>query len=188
MIVPCHAYETVGVVYVEVPKAGATSIKWALSPFKGGPPEPTEDIHRWTGYIEAEDVSHLYRWLSTRWSSYFRFTVLRDPIARFVSFYRWLPRDQQIDLERFILAGGWRDNIHAIPQTAIVGTDLARFDYIGRTEDMAEVQAVLREHLDRPVVVPWLNAAKAKVPEVSELAEAMLREFYAEDYDVLGAI
>lgn len=191
--VPTHPVEVAGCVYVEVPKAGCTSVKWALSPLKGGPPDD-EDIHHWFGYTNARSVGELYEWLGTRWAHLFRFTVVRDPIERFRSFYFGLqPWEQGAygDLDRYVLNEferdeRWRWDIHAIPQTLLVGSELERFDYVGRTENMAEVEAVLREQVDPSIALPHLNQSGSEGYEIGPRALKRLRSIYRRDLNALG--
>ena len=191
--IPCHPVEVAGLVYVEVPKAGCTSIKWALSRFKGGPPAATEDIHGWFGYTHAQHRSQLNGWLETRWADLFRFTVLRDPIARFLSFYYGLQiheRGCYGDVSRYVESGAfeadpWANDIHAIPQTFLLGGDLSRYDFVGRTEDMGKVEVELRRVTGVHLEIPHANRSTTERRPLSLVAERRLREIYAKDYEVL---
>lgn len=191
--IPCHPYDAARLVYVELPKAGCTSIKTALSPLRGGPPEPDEDVHRWTSYTWARDLGELHRWLATRWSTYFRFTVTRDPVTRFESWYY----DKLSPLERWTTSideyVAWdfarddrRLDVHAVPQTMIIGTELWRYDLVGRLEDLAGVVDVLARDAGVPVSIPRLNAATEPRPPLARGTADRLRALYATDVDVLG--
>lgn len=192
--IPCHPVESAGCVYVEVPKAGCTSVKWALSPFRGGPPAEGEDIHRWFGYTHAGSVDQLYDWLDTRWADLFRFTVVRDPIARFCSFYYGLlqphERGAYGDINRYVLEefdrDDWRRDIHAIPQTLVIGTELERFDLVARTEDMAGLEAALVAAVSKEITLPHLNRSSAPRDLLTRDATARLRAIFWRDYEVLG--
>jgi hypothetical protein len=190
--IPCHPVESIGVVFVEVPKAGCTSVKWVLSPFKGGPPREGTDVHQWFGYTHADSVGQLHEWLDTRWRGFFRFTVVRDPIARFRSFYYGLQpweRGAYGDINRYVLEefdrDPWRWDIHAVPQTMLIGEELWRFDFVGRTEDMEAVRRELSLVVGQEIEMPHLNRSPAG-PRPNERAMWRLREVYRADFEALG--
>jgi hypothetical protein len=66
--------------YVEIPKAGCSSIKYELF-FKRrfGAMYPRDSMHHVLGYKFAETLF--------RYRNYFKFTVVRDPYTRFMSAY-----------------------------------------------------------------------------------------------------
>lgn len=182
--VPCHPFYPAGLLYVEVPKCGATSIKWALA--APAPPEG-EEVHRWLGYIDAQDVAQMQEWLAGRWAHLFRFTVIRDPIARFVSYFTSQRRG---DIERFVLDEFSleiaRRDIHSAPQTDIIGGDLARFDFVGHTEVMEHVSTILSEVTDTEIVIGHRNRTHRDRPDLSAAAIARLQEIYRADLEVIG--
>jgi hypothetical protein len=192
--VPCHPVEVAGLVYVEVPKAGCTSVKWALSPFKGGPPgyEDPDEMHRWFGYTYAQHTTEMRDWCGNRWMDLFRFTVVRDPIERFVSFYRdKVPAHERLvyglndyvlhrfphDLER-------RFDIHAVPQSALLG-DLSVFDHVAHTEKLEELGPVLSVATGTSVQMPHLNRTYAD-EELSPEAKEVLYRLYDRDFEMLA--
>lgn len=190
--IPCHPIDAAKIVYVEVPKAGCTSVKYALSPFKGGPPDPDEDIHRWYSYTWARDVGELYRWFRTRWAGYFKFTVVRDPIARFESFYydKVDPAERYATtIDRYVMGEFERDerrmDIHAIPQSMLLGPELGQFDLVGRLEDMSSVASVLSAHTGRAIVIPHLNASGSR-PSLERATRARLAMIYRADIEAFG--
>ena len=192
MQIPCHPIESERLVYVEVPKAGCTSIKWGLSPFVGGPPEVEDEIHAWFGYTHARDRGELDRWLASRWKDHFRFTVVRDPIARFESFfYGTSGRPAWGDINRYVLeelatpADPWRDDIHLVPQALIVG-DLSLYDHVGRTHTLNQTARAVSAYLGRRVTFGHLNRSTAERQELSRAARARLRALYRADYERFG--
>lgn len=190
--IPCHPFDAAQVVYVEVPKAACTSIKWALSPVLGGPPDDGDDIHHWTGYTHARDFGELQRWLATRWRGYFKFTVVRDPITRFESFYYdklSAAERYAMTIDEYVLAHFAADprrlDIHAIPQTMLIG-DGSAFDFVGRVEAIAEVRQVLSDHLGWLVEIPHLNRSPVDREPLGVPAMLHLADVYHDDFVALG--
>lgn len=185
--IPCHPIDGAGVVFVEVPKAGCTSVKLALATLKGGPPEPDEDIHHWYSYTWAADVDELYRWFDTRWRHYFRFTVVRDPIARFESYYYSLVGERGINSHVHSLRTT-RLDIHAVPQAQLIGPEPERFDLVGRTEDMAAVQLALAIATGRIISIPHANRSEPARRPITAKARARLDKIYRADFALLAAL
>lgn len=182
--IPCHPVR--GLVYVEIPKTGCTSVKHALAEYAGTPPEG--DVHRWMGYTEARDLEQLQDWLQGRWAQTFSFTVMRDPLARFQSYYYGNHVYERFpDINDFVLHElvEMMSDIHAVPQTALVG-DLTGFDYVGRTHNMAAVSRRLSKAARRRI---WIERHNAGPPlqrqELSGASLRRLRDIYRADYEVL---
>src|SRR3990172_2820060 len=118
MLLPCHPLPGERAVWLEVPKAGCTSLKVALADFrKGDPPKNADEVHTWFGYSHVETL----KGFDQRWRGWYRFTVVRSPITRFLSFFYGLNDDERPeDLNEFVLHGfehnDWRYNIHAAAQ------------------------------------------------------------------------
>lgn len=189
--VPCHPVEVAGIVYVEVPKAGCTSVKAALAPFKGGITKQ-DDVHKWFGYTHARSTEEMRRWLGTRWLNLFRFTVVRHPIARFESFYWGLSyheRGAYGDINRFVLeefpTSPWAWDIHAIPQSMLLG-GIGGFDFVGKTEDMEEVSGMLSDVTGTTVKIGHLNRSSKHRVKLEPEARDRLREIYIRDFEELG--
>ena len=190
---PCHPVEAAGLVFVGVPKVATTSIKWALAAFRegGAPPSQDIDIHRWFGYTEARSLDELFEWLTTRWKRLFSFTVVRNPADRFASFYYGLPEGDRAKYAninaylRTMTPARLESNIHTTPQTDLVGNDLSRFDFVGRMENMNEVQATLSDAAGVPIVLPHLNASEQPESQYSHASRSRLRKLYRTDFKVL---
>lgn len=182
--IPCH--QVGRFLYVEVPKAACTSIKWALAEYAGQKPEG--DIHRWLGYTEARDLEQLADWLAGRWSKLFRFTVLRDPIDRFESFYYGNKVYERVpDINEFVLHGLTEimSNIHSIPQTALVG-DASGFDFVGRVRDMDGVARRLSRVVHKRVRIEQRNMTPPGERQwLRTAALRRLNDIYAADFDIL---
>ena len=196
---PTHPNDELQAVYVEVPKAGCTSIKAAMSPLMKGVEWQRKEhgsVHELWGYHNLRDVDDLYDHFDTVWKDYYKFTVVRHPVVRFVSLYRTKIAADPVTLEgmnNFVLNhfedGPWFENAHGCSQTRLIGTELGRFDFVGRVEKMGRMQKVLSQHFKRTIVIPHLNRA-AKEPtntwRLSPEARRKLRELFAVDLKVLG--
>tara|TARA_B100000287_G_scaffold423464_1_gene466760 strand:+ start:113 stop:736 length:624 start_codon:yes stop_codon:yes gene_type:complete len=93
-----HKYKFV---FLHIPKTAGTSITKALSPFCNkwdtilgcdcGPEEIVKDdgfkIHK---HSNAQDIKTYMT--SERWTNYFKFTFVRNPVDRAVSLYEWWKR------------------------------------------------------------------------------------------------
>jgi len=184
--VPTHPIERPKVVYVEVPKAGCTSVKTMLSPLKGGPPQPWEDVHHWFGYTHARDHHQLGEWMRGRWSRYFRFTVVREPVARFESYFYGRMNPEE-DINEYALHQLANDgDIHAARQVDILGPFLSIFDFVGRLEYPQQITEVLQHQLRRKVVMPHLNASEGERTRLNREALRAIRSHYRADFALLG--
>lgn len=178
------------IVWVEIPKAGSTSVKIALAnALRGGSFTDDTDLHDWFGYTYAANQDELHDWLTDRWRDRWKFCVLRDPAARFVSLYY-----EKIDPHRYGSINAWIqgnadswwwDDIHAVPQTQIVG-DLADYTYVGRIEDSLDVEAHLSARVGEHVKLGHHNATNGDREPLDPLTVRLLEARYAEDYAVLG--
>jgi hypothetical protein len=129
--------------------------------------------------------------LNGRWKSLYRFTVVRDPYARFESFY-WAQarhdREAWGDINRFVIEDlghdEWSRDIHVTPQVLLVGGGMD-FDFIGHTEDMEKVAVELSVVTGTQVVIPRLNRSKRQMP-LSRAAKLRLRKLYARDFEEFG--
>ena len=190
-----HPFEDQRVVYVEVPKAGCTSIKWVLRSLRGDwGGEPDASFHRWFGYRHV-DSARLGQVLDEQFPGWKKFTVIREPGARLVSLYHNIVRcsnewkgAQCASLHDFVRnfeRSGWRHDGHGRPQTEIVGEDLSIYDFVGRTEDMAAVFAYLRDLFDLPGVAEASCNRSHYSEYLAEEDGAILSRVFARDYEVL---
>lgn len=188
--IPAHDATTPApYVWVEVPKAASTSIKMALAAAAHHPFDTDAGLHEWFGYTYAGNLAELHEWLAHRWADRFRFAVVRHPVDRFVSLYHEkIDPHGYGDASAWIMANAdhwWWDDIHATPQSAIVG-DPAWYDFVGRVEDMAAVRHALSAALRRPVRIPWANRTAGDPPRLTPDAVDALRRRYAADMAAFG--
>lgn len=190
---------TEGLVYVAVPKAGMTSIKIALAEFMGHP-EPNWDrevpgdgdlIHEWWTPHLAFDAEGLRHALEHRWGGWHRFTVVRDPVERFLSIYNGRFHAKEPDINVFVedVLPRWLEakQVHEMPQADIV-VDPDLYDHIGRTDAMARTGAWLSEITGRVIEVPSANASihHRTWADLTPENQARVKRFYRRDYELLG--
>jgi len=159
--------------YVEIPRAGCSSIKYELffKP-KFGKESTLKDIHEKVGYKWTKSLRE-YR-------DFFKFSVIRDPFERFMSmFYGPIRGDtgekgwycKNIGIEdwpieyfsdpntfiHYIDKDILNRNHHTALQTYLLPADLSELDYIGHIEDMKGVQAKLSEKTGEIILFPQIN-------------------------------
>ncbi len=142
---------------------------------------------------------------------YWKFCILRDPIDRFVSAYRFLSagginaqdrafRDSHAgafsDFETFLAAfeksETMRSYVHFRPQAAFVcdASGAMRMDFAGRFENLPAAFGRISEKLGVSAQLRHLNRTPddAGRPEMPAGAADFLREIYRADYDLLASI
>jgi len=203
-----HPFPARKLLYVEVPKAGCTSIKISLSPLReaqGWHSSDEMDIHEWMGYTFLRS-SQLHRVLTEKYRDWTVFTVVRHPLKRFRSlFFDKLLADETLspdlnsanllsdekNMEKFIDAFArspwYLSNHHGRPQTTIIGKDLSYFNYVGRNENMADVYAFLNKYLSINAVPIQAHKSYSDPKwEFSKNIQERIYELYKDDYKVLG--
>ena len=189
----CHPFDEQRFVYVEIPKAGCTSVKQALARLKSKgpqPPQETSEFHDWFGYTHVANTKRLKRRLENRWRDYFTFTVVRNPIDRFESLY-YEKINLQGDINAYIQDelsddNRWLFNPHGTPQVNLIGEDLSSFDFVGRTENMEEVSARLSQTVGAEPLRHLNRSRRTARPPLSQQSLRRLTEVYRRDFEVLG--
>ena len=185
--------------YVEVPKAGCSTIKYELF-FKRrfGEMYPRDSMHHILGYKFTETLD-LYR-------KYFKFTVVRDPFTRFMSVYfeRIFDRKDPTvcdslgitdlgdeifsDVNKF-LSHMTRDILnrdhHTALQSYLLRNNLDQLDYIGQLENIKDVEDNLSEVLDEEITFAWLNKGSRKDHYPIDVDMQRFNNIFSEDYEFL---
>lgn len=199
--------------YQPVPKAGCTSVKTMLTrlidigsgmrrAIRANPDRvhgffPTQRYQ--PGKIPSDD-------------GLFRFTVVRDPVARLLAVYtdRVLKRDElansanirrgRVDLPAnpdpdffFVNFEAYKASVsvikhHAMKQVVYTGTDLSRFDLIYTLDQIGQLGQDLAAMTGKLMVVPHLNASPVHLnyADLGPKAQELVRAHCAEDYAVFG--
>ena len=187
--------------YLPVPKCACTSVSHLLY-----------EITHGRRFDKARGTIHGHYWSPDgaeldlgRYADHYKFTVVRDPIARFVSGYR--NRILHHDDLRPLLRGGDPPGInefarrlehyvarsrkvesHFLPQRRRLGDDLSVLDDVFPIEDLDRLVSTLSTRVGRPLALPHeqTGGPRMTVDELDERSVAFLLDFYAEDYRLLG--
>lgn len=198
-----------GLAYLQVPKAACTSFKVALALLNR--PELREEIMErptrihgrpeWNDMVQANDRAL---------AGLFRFTFVRHPIPRFISFYQnkilqpprgsvlpeiaacgftmGMPLSAVLDIVE--KTAPHRLDPHIAPQSWFVfDAKKARVDFIGHIERMSEDIERLIARCGVPLDLGHHNRSPSKeAPELTPSAEDRERiaRFYEEDFELLG--
>ena len=196
---------------LQMPKVACSSFRTALALLNH--PELTLAVASQPGAIQRNrDWSDAVGPECPELREFFRFTFVRDPIARFVSFYRskiarldgqpTRPRFQKLGYSADMSATEVFDRLartpaeqlddHVIPQSAfILCKGRLQIDFIGRLERLAEDVKLIEARVGAPLQLSHQNRtinarsddARAQItPELRQRLEA----FYAADFALLG--
>jgi hypothetical protein len=128
-------------IFVHIPKTGGTSVHRALNLGKGGS-RVVGTLHR--SHERALDVAPTY----LNWHEHFRFTIVRNPWDRAVSWYYWhdIQNAQGLSFNEWIYAGCPHhiEGFDPIDQLAYFVDEQGRdmVNYVGRYENL---ELTLRE-------------------------------------------
>lgn len=193
--VPCHIYGAARIVFIEVPKAGNTSIKRALAPLNGRAQDRDwHDIHKLTGYVYATE-GELREHLQLRWKDWSVFAMTRHPYDRFRSFWQGAIGRNAMDKVGLLDPNLWVQariddpfwlDFHAIPQSRLI-VEPSLYDHIGKVEDMDATGRWLSEVSGQKIRIPHANQSGSQhVPLLDDRTKAILRELYRADFEMFG--
>lgn len=192
-----------------VPKTACTSIKTALAVVDPAVPASTSEL-----VANPKTVHKIYstrRFRLHRWRAYdgwWRFAVLRDPLARLLSAYAdvVIGRNGLRDSPRIRAAGhelpvapdpdfffqnlaAYRDasslvKHHVLPARIFVGPDLSRFDRVYRIEELPDLANDLSYRVGKKVTFPRINksAGKLRFSGLKPTTRDAVRDYLAADY------
>ncbi len=182
-------------------KSGCTSIKFAMAKLRRPEfsLERSQDIH-----LPHPDEVMAHEFARQGW---YVFTVVREPITRFLSFYCNKILDQNIngnptiaDRREFGFATNMSldraiDSLvdpmfdcdpHAVPQSDVLNHAGTELDYIGRLENLSECVATIEQETGARLPLQHLNQKRSSYPLISEQQFDRLAEFYKNDIDQFG--
>ncbi|MGB3512824.1 MAG: tetratricopeptide repeat protein, partial [Microcoleaceae cyanobacterium] len=159
-------FEQLGLAYLPIPKCASTTLKYIFYPLKFHQEylEPIEKIHQfWYPHTNVcQNLQNL--------DNYFKFTIIRDPIKRFLSCYKnlvlhhkslWLKAVKgkaknaglkcEPDINYFVenLENYFEIsdaiNHHALPQSQYIGKDLNIYDLICPIENLENLRQIISQ-------------------------------------------
>lgn len=201
-------------VYVPVPKAACTSIKYGLlaqahpdlvARLDAGTARHLRTVHDWAPSVPLHP-KHQLRYATRRW-----FCVVRDPVARFLSGYgnrvvhyddlaataaaveaAGLPRHPDLlafvdNLERYMALNKTIKH-HFLPMVRFLGRRPKRYDRIFRMTELSDLVAYLAA-AGAPITLPHKQTGGPKLKRDALPAKSLARleKVYAADYDAYGA-
>lgn len=196
-----------GAAYLRIPKCGCSSFEsWIAAHHPGFKRSPGLAVH-------SPEANRTYFDAVTRMPDRdrfpLRFTFVREPVRRFLSFYRdkllrsrgneeFLARTRPLGfrsgmsmtdaLELIAAMPVDQMNPHFAPQTLFLfdGPTL-RVDFIGRFERLGEDIGRLQRLLDSPLAFPHRNPAHGgEAPLLSPREQQLLAQIYEQDFKLLG--
>lgn len=197
--------------YLQMPKVACTSIKTAICLINR--PDLLQELTETPGNIHRKpELSDIVGPECPELSSFLRFTFVRDPHARFVSFYLSkivgkknqgpVPRFQQLGytagmsmdqvLDRVEKTAPSELDPHLTPQSAFLLRDnRLQVDFVGRLERIAQDLALVEAWAGIKLNIGELNVTK-KV-EAKDARDVLnnsqrrrIARFYAKDFELLG--
>ncbi|WP_425102138.1 sulfotransferase family 2 domain-containing protein [Tropicibacter sp. S64] len=209
MVVRIEAYK---LAYVPLPKAACSSVKRALAlvdPDVRLPPEARRDVDTWHRLYPTE------RFRPQRMAGlegYFRFCVVRDPLARLLSVWTnrvlefgdlrnaWSLQSGKVDLPMepdpdffFCNLTAYARAVssikhHVLPATLFLGPDLGFYSRVYRTEALAELGPELSARTGRTVDLGRTNRSETRLraEDLQPATLAALGQRLAGEYDYLS--
>lgn len=130
---------------------------------------------------------------------YESFTVIRDPIGRFLSFYNWGVIDNRCGFDRPVEINAFvadfktylnfspKVSFHLSPQHLFIGRDLSFYNRIFRTENLIELGSYLSQRSGKEISVGKVNSSSTCVGahDLTPESRKRLAEIYKEDYALL---
>jgi hypothetical protein len=197
--------------YLLVPKAASTSLTAAML-LLNHPEVPREQAMDEEWLTEASRLHDKVLATNDSLKGYFRFTFVRNPYARFVSFYRnkigdvtpdtLKPRFAKMGLSAGMDMMAVLDVVEAIPRNQldphiipqchyIFGPKGQRVEFVGRFEQIDEGMNTVRERSRAPLEIGQLNATGSSAGRdpregLPEALRARLAQFYKEDFERFG--
>jgi len=128
---------------------------------------------------------------------YVKLTVVRNPLARFISNYRSLAADWETHFHETPSLDGFISRInefarhspkarfHLAAQSVHLGGDLSYFDKVFRMENLPELADYLTQRSGVEIKLPWTNKSAELDNTASAASMEKIARIYRKDYDLL---
>ena len=185
------------ILYFAVPKNGSSTLRRLFFEIENG-----FDFRDFTINGQSVDLFWLYRHAqpftrTTVPEGYSKIAVVRDPLSRFLSNYKWLVVDrngdfgEMPDIDDFIarfetfVERSPKARFHLTPQSVFLGNDLSYFDKVFRMEALSELADYLSARSGTERRLPWENRTAEQENVLSGSSIEKLMKIYRVDYDFL---
>ncbi len=186
-------------VYFPVPKNGSTSLRHLFFRIENG-----FDFVPFKINGKSQDLFWLYRHNRPFArievpEGFAKIAVVRNPVARFMSNYRWLAADWKARFQEMPTIDGFiarfaefvrlspKARFHLATQSVHLGGDLSYFDRVFRMENMSEIEDYLTERGGMSIRLPWANKSTELDDAASGATIDRVIDIYRRDYALLGA-
>lgn len=194
MITQFDVIPSLKIAYLVMRKCGCSSIKQAMSAIRDQQPAMTADQIHAGRLVLGNELDPDEGW--------FTFTIVRDPITRFLSFYANKILDQNLNGNHTFVHRrrfGFRPNMtldsaidvildpafdtepHLVPQSRLIDSIGFDLDFIGSLEDFAKSIAEIQRLSGVQLPVQHLNPARQKLLVPTERQFELLADFYRDD-------
>lgn len=206
-----NIFKEIKYLYVEIPRAGCTTIKYELflKP-KYGELDPTHEIQNILIQQMHDVLDYIHTDTLAQYKDYFKFTVVRDPFKRFMSgFYGFLYNNKDAFISKtmgisdypeeiFLDPNAFLHNVnkdilnknpHTALQTFLLPKNLDELDYIGQLENIEDVERKLSQVLREHIKFGWRN--KGAISQQINYYSAKIdidrfNQIFMEDYETLN--
>lgn len=199
-IIECSCDEKLKILYVEISKAGNSSIKYELF-IK--PKTSTEEHKRFKdNYHLIHSQTKTLTWNRKKYKDYFKFTVVRDPLERFISAYKnkillnesyiinnlglkKYTRSQLENIDLFIDSlneHSIRNDKHFTNQKFLIPR-IKDMDLVGQLEKIEETEKILSKKVGQDISFEFINKSEEYTPKILNIEKFYY--LYRKDYKLL---
>jgi hypothetical protein len=193
--------------YVEIPRAGCTTIKYELFwRRKYGELDPTHEIQKILKRQMHDVLGYIHTRTLESYDDFFKFSVVRDPYTRFMSgYYGFLYKNKNAFISKTLEIDNYPDEIffdpneflhsvnkdilnknpHTALQTNLLPKNLRDLDFIGQLENMEAVEEKLSHVLRERIKFGWEQKGRGIDYYSIKIDTDRFNDIFREDYETL---